>query len=58
MYIIVRATDNMIVGSAINPINTNEASKNNRIVYEIDDKDFDVSLIGKILTDYEFIHDD
>jgi len=57
MYIIVRAADNVIVGSAINPININEASKNNRLVYEIDDKDFDVSLIGKILTDYEIVND-
>lgn len=55
MFIIVREHDGIIVGSAINPINIDEASKNGRIVYEIDDVDFDRSLIGQKLIDYEII---
>lgn len=58
MYLIVRSDDNVIVGSAINPINVDEASKNNRIVYEIEDTDFSPSLIGQKLTGFEFIYDD
>lgn len=55
MYIIVRANDNVIVGSAVNPINVDEASKNNRIVYKIDDEDFNQSMIGQKLTDFEIL---
>ncbi len=37
MYILVRVTDNVIVGCANNPVNVQEASKQGRRVYEIDD---------------------
>lgn len=55
MYIIVRATDNVIVGSANNPINVKDASASGRRVYEIDDEDFDPSMIGQKITEFSVV---
>lgn len=55
MYIIVRVHDNVIVGCASNPININEASKNGRRVYEIDDADFDPKMLGQQITEFSII---
>lgn len=53
MYIIVRASDNVIVGTSDNPINIADCSRNNRLVYEIDEKDFDKSMLGQKLENFE-----
>lgn len=53
MYIIVRASDKVIVGTSNNPINVDICSRNDRLVYEIDDNDFDKSMLGQKLTDFE-----
>lgn len=55
MYIIVRVKDNVIVGSANNPVDNKEASKQGRRIYEIDNADFDSSMIGQKLTEFEVI---
>lgn len=55
MYILVRVSDNVIVGSAHNPINVREASKQGRRVYEIDDEDFSPAIIGQKITEYMVI---
>lgn len=55
MYILVRIEDNVIVGSANNPINVREASRQGRRVYEIDDKDFEPSMLGKQIMEYQVI---
>ncbi len=55
MYIIVRVKDNVIVGCANNPIDNKEASKQGRRVYEIDDIDFDSSMIGQQITEFKVI---
>jgi len=55
MFLLVRIVDNVIVGSANNPINVDEASKQGRRVYEIDDEDFEPEMIGKQITDFEVL---
>lgn len=55
MYIIVRAIDNVIVGSAHNPIDVKDASISGRRVYEIDDEDFDPKIIGQKITEYSVV---
>ena len=55
MYILVRVSDNVIVGCANNPLSTTEASKNGRRIYEIDDEDFNVAMLGQVITDFEVI---
>ena len=55
MYIIVRVSDNVIVGCANNPIDNKEASKQGRRVYEIDDVDFHSSMIGQQITEFKVI---
>lgn len=55
MYILVRVSDNVIVGCANNPINSKEASKQGRRVYEIDDEDFDTSMLGQQITEFNII---
>ena len=55
MYIIVRIEDNLIVGSCHNKVSEIELSKRGRRLYEIDDADFNESIIGQTLTDYEVI---
>lgn len=55
MYIIVRASDNVIVGSAHNPINVKDASVSGRRVYEIDDEDFNPKMIGQKITEYAVV---
>ena len=55
MFILVRVSDNVIVGSAANPVDVKEASKQGRRVYEIDDSDFTVDMIGQKITEYQVI---
>ncbi len=55
MYILVRVTDNVIVGCANNPVNVQEASKQGRRVYEIDDADFSPEMLGQQITEYQVI---
>lgn len=53
MYILVRAKDNVIVGTAIKKIDENSASKNGCKVYEIDDSDFSQDMLGSKLESFE-----
>ena len=55
MYILVRVSDNVIVGCAHNPVNQKEASKQGRRVYEIDDVDFDATMLGQQITEFKVI---
>lgn len=55
MYIIVRVRDNVIVGCAHNPINAQEASKQGRRIFEIDDADFSPDMLGQQITEYKVI---
>lgn len=55
MYILVRVSDNVIVGSANNPVNVQEASKQGRRVYEIDEHEFDADMIGQKITEFKII---
>lgn len=53
MYIIVRVTDNVIVGSAANRVDEEHASKSGYRVYEIDSSEFSYELIGSKLAGFE-----
>jgi hypothetical protein len=55
MYILVRVSDNVIVGSGHNAMNAIEASKQGRRIYEIDDADFDQSMLGQQITEFKVI---
>lgn len=53
MYILVRATDNIIIGTATRPVDEESVSKNGCRVYEIDDSEFKPEMLGSKLTEYE-----
>jgi len=55
MYILVRVSDNVIVGCANNAISAPEASRQGRRIYEIDDADFDSSMLGQQITEFKII---
>lgn len=53
MYILVRKKDNIIIGSAINPINKDNAEKNGYDIYEMDKSEFSEKLIGAKLEGFD-----
>jgi hypothetical protein len=55
MYIMVRQSDRVIMGSAINPVSKEHASAQGYEVYEIDDSEFSVSMLGSVLNDFELV---
>lgn len=55
MYILVRISDNVIVGCANNPVNVQEASRQGRRVYQIDDEDFSPDMLGQQITEFQVI---
>jgi N-dimethylarginine dimethylaminohydrolase len=55
MYIMVRQTDRVIMGSAINPISNEHASAQGYEVYEIDDSEFTVDMLGSVLNNFELV---
>lgn len=46
MYLIVRASDNIIVGTAIRPIDEASSSKNGYKIYQIEDSEFVPEMLG------------
>lgn len=55
MFIIVRVSDNVIVGTANSAVNIQELSKQGRRVYEIDDSTFSPDMLGQTIAEYEII---
>lgn len=55
MYIIVRQIDNVVVASATNPVNIDDASAKGCLIYEIDDADFTPELLGSTLDYFEVV---
>lgn len=53
MYIIVRQIDNVVIGSAINAMNIDDASKQGYVIYEIDDSEFTPELLGSTLDHFD-----
>lgn len=53
MFLIIKQDDSVIIGSAIKPINIDEASKNGYIICEIPDSEFDPKMIGSKIEDFE-----
>lgn len=56
MYILVNK-DNIIVGSSNNKICEKSCSQNGYRVFEIEDSEYSVDLIGTVLTDYDVVDD-
>lgn len=54
MYILVDAKTNTIVGSAAKKVNEESCSKNGQKVYEIPDSEYNHSLIGTKIEDFQF----
>lgn len=55
MFLIVRKTDNVIIGSAIKSINLNDASAKGYEIYEIDDAEFNPEMLGSTLDYFEMV---
>ncbi len=55
MYILVRVKDNVIVGCANNRVNVQEASRQGRKVYEIDDDKFSPDMLGQKISEFKII---
>lgn len=53
MYIIVRHSDNIIIGSATRPVDQRDASKNGYKVFEIENSKFSFDMIGSKLESFE-----
>ena len=53
MFIIVRKSDNIIVGCANSPINLQQAEQNGNVIFEIDDSEFSPDLIGQKLESHD-----
>ncbi len=53
MYIIVRHKDNVIVGNALRPVDEVQLSKNGYKVFEIDDSEFSISMLGSKLDGFQ-----
>jgi hypothetical protein len=53
MYLIVKQDTSVIIGSAIKAINIEDASKKGYVVCEIPDHEFDPSMIGKKIEDFD-----
>ena len=53
MYIIVRHSDKIIVGSATRPVDESEASRNGYLIFEMEDSEFKVEMIGSKLESFD-----
>lgn len=53
MYILVRQKDNIIVGTAVKPVDETDASQKGFRVYEIPDSEFNPSMLGGKLESFE-----
>jgi hypothetical protein len=53
MYILVRHSDNIIIGSATRPVDVKTASANGYRVFEIANSEFKVEMIGTKLKSFD-----
>jgi hypothetical protein len=54
MFLIVKQSDNTIIGNAIKPIDISEASKKGYLVFEIDDTEFKADMLGSKIESFDF----
>lgn len=57
MFIFVRATDNVIVGCSVKPVNKEDMSRQGNKVYEVDDSEFSYTMIGQKIQSFETVYD-
>lgn len=53
MYILVRESDNIIIGTATRPVNEDAAADKGYKVYEIDESEFKPSMLGAKLQKFD-----
>lgn len=53
MFIIVRHSDNIIIGSATRPVDEAQASMNGYKVFEVEDSEFSIEMIGSRLDGFD-----
>lgn len=53
MFILVRHSDNVIIGCATRPVDEAEASRNGNKVFEIDDAEFSITMLGSKLEGFD-----
>ena len=53
MYLIVDAKTNKIVGSAAKPVDEKACSRNGQKVYEIDESEYNHSMLGSKIEDFQ-----
>ena len=56
MFIFVRAADNVIVGCSVKAVNTDDMSRQGNKVYEVDDSEFNYTMIGQKLQEFESVY--
>ena len=54
MFLIIKQSDNTIIGYGVKAIDENEHSKKGCLVFEIEDSEFDVSMIGCKLESFQY----
>lgn len=53
MYLLVRAKDNIIIGTALRPVDEKTASKNGYKIYQIPDEEFKPEMLGAKLEGFK-----
>jgi len=53
MFLIVRQSDSVIIGSAIKPIHMESASQKGYIICEIPDDEFNPQMLGSKIEDFD-----
>lgn len=53
MYLIVRQSDNKIIGSAVKEIDEVDASKKGYVIYEIEDDEFTIDMLGNHIEEFD-----
>lgn len=56
MYILVRKSDNIIIGTATKLVDENTASTKGYNVYEVPDSEFKISMLGSKLTGFDKVN--
>lgn len=53
MFIFVRMEDNVIVGYSVKPVNIEDMTRQGNKVFEVADTEFDYTMIGQKLTEFD-----
>lgn len=57
MFLIVRQSDSVIIGSAIKPLDVDSSSQKGYIICEIPDEEFNPQMLGSKIEDFQHWND-